>query len=173
MSRNLAVLTAAASLLHRCSSQPPPPPITLSERNRVRVFDGVGGISGGGATSRALFDYPEPARSALLDLLFTPQHGAALQYAKVEVPADADTTCGSEVAHRHDAADGGACTRGYEGWFLAAAAARRPGIATASLQWAAPRFVGEADVAGGDPHSRRTQTKTDGLFCRRCGASLR
>ena len=122
----------------------------LSETSRARVFAGVGGISGGGATSRALFDYPAPARSALLDLLFTPQHGAALQHAKVEIPADADTTCGSEVAHRHDARDGGSCTRGYEGEFLAAAAARRPGIATSSLQWAAPRFVGEPGVSNGD-----------------------
>lgn len=91
---------------------------------------------------------------------------------KVEIPADADTTCGSEVAHRHDAADGGSCTRGYEGWFLSEATSRLPGMTSSSLQvrpsagaewscvapsslcsqrqWAAPLFVGEPDVDGGD-----------------------
>ncbi len=33
------------------------------------VFDGIGGLSGGGATSRLLIDYPEPWRSQVLDLL--------------------------------------------------------------------------------------------------------
>jgi hypothetical protein len=123
--------------------------IVLSPADRARVFEGVGGISGGGATSRLLFDYPEPQRTALLDALFSPQQGAAFQTAKVEIPADADTTCGSEVAHRHDADDGGSCTRGYEGTFLASANARRPGITSSSLQWAAPKFVSEAAVADG------------------------
>jgi galactosylceramidase len=31
-----------------------------------RRFDGIGGISGGGATSRFLPDYPEPSRSQIL-----------------------------------------------------------------------------------------------------------
>ena len=93
--------------------------VELSDAFAAQRFGGVGGISGGGATSRALFDYPEAARAVLLDLLFAPQVGAALTHAKVEIPADADTTCGSEVAHRHDADDGGSCSRGYEGCFLA------------------------------------------------------
>ena len=103
-----------------------------------------------GATSRTFFDYPEPQRSALLDLLWAPQYGAALQQAKVEIPADADTTCGSEVAHRHDADDGGSCTRGYEGWYLTEAQKRGGGVmTTSSLQWAAPRFVAETGVDSG------------------------
>jgi hypothetical protein len=117
------------------------------------------GISGGGATSRLLMDYAEPTYSALFDLLFTPQIGAAFQNVKVEIPADADTTCGSEVAHRHDAADSGSCTRGYEGTFLAAASVRRPGIATSALQWAAPAFVGENGTANGT--SLYTPTNVD------------
>ena len=95
-------------------------PILLSDVDRAVRFGGVGAISGGGATSRLLFDYPEPARSTILDLLWKPQYGASLQHVKVEIPADADTTCGSEVAHRHDAADGGSCTRG--GFFIDSAA---------------------------------------------------
>jgi len=118
---------------------------SLSDAYASQRFAGVGGISGGGATSRALFDYPDATRAALLDLLFAPQLGAALTHAKVEIPADADTTCGSEVAHRHDADDGGSCTRGYEGWFVHEAVSRGA-TTTSSLQWAAPRFVGEPDV---------------------------
>jgi Glycosyl hydrolase family 59 len=121
----------------------------ISDADRGRIFGGVGAISGGGATSRLLFDYPEATRSVLLDLLFKPQYGAAFQNVKVEIPGDADTTCGAEQAHRHDAADGGSCTRGYEGWFLSEANQRRPGLAVSSLQWAAPRFVGEEDVDSG------------------------
>jgi hypothetical protein len=135
------------------------PSIVLDDSLAAVRFDGVGGISGGGATSRLFFDYPEPARSSLLDLLWKPQYGASFQHSKVEIPADADTTCGSEVAHRHDAADGGSCTRGYEGWFLAAASARVQGITSSSLQWAAPRFVGDPSVDGGN--SLFTQTNID------------
>jgi len=131
-------------------------PLVLSDALRARSFAGVGGISGGGATSRLLEDYPEPARRALYDALFSPQQAAAFQVVKVEIPADADTTNGAEVAHRHDAADGGSCTRGYEGAFLREAAARAPGIAAHALQWAAPAFVGEAGV--GDGRSLFTRT---------------
>ena len=132
-------------LLLRASSAP----IIISDALRARVFSGVGGISGGGATSRLIEDYPAPARASIYDALFTQQGAAAFQAVKVEIPADADTTCGSEVAHRHDAADGGSCTRGYEGAFLAEANSRLPGIAAHALQWAAPGFVGEAGVGNG------------------------
>ena len=49
----------------------------------ARTFDGVGGLSGGGATSVLLRDYPEPSRSTILDLLFKPSFGAALHILKV------------------------------------------------------------------------------------------
>ena len=35
-------------------------------------FDGVGGLSGGGATSRLLPDYIEPQRTQILDFMFKP-----------------------------------------------------------------------------------------------------
>jgi hypothetical protein len=46
------------------------PVLVISDADRAVPFGGVGGISGGGATSRLLFDYPEPTRSAILDLLW-------------------------------------------------------------------------------------------------------
>ena len=118
-------------------------PVRLTDLHSSKTFDGIGAISGGGATSRLLYDYPNEARSTILDALFTPKLIAGFQGIKVEVPGDADTTCGSEVSHRHNAADGGSATRGYEGWILSEAQKRNPSINTSALQWAAPRFVGE------------------------------
>jgi hypothetical protein len=43
-----------------------------------RVFDELGAVSAG-APSRLLIDYPEPQRSQILDYLFKPGYGAALQ----------------------------------------------------------------------------------------------
>ena len=42
-------------------------------------FWGLGGLSGGGATTRLLVDYPEPQRSEVLDILFKPNYAASLQ----------------------------------------------------------------------------------------------
>src|SRR5476651_2459180 len=47
-------------------------------------FDGIGAVSGGGATSVLLKDYPEPQRSQVLDLLFKPKFGASLSSLYVE-----------------------------------------------------------------------------------------
>ncbi|KAM6912918.1 GTPase IMAP family member 8-like [Xenentodon cancila] len=57
-----------------------------------RVFDGIGGLSGGGATSRLLVNYAEPYRSQILDYLFKPNFGASLHILKVEIGGDAQTT---------------------------------------------------------------------------------
>ena len=47
-----------------------------------RRFDGHGALSAG-ASSRLLFDYPEPHRSNILDYLFKPNFGANLHICKV------------------------------------------------------------------------------------------
>uniref|UniRef100_A0A672T5C4 Galactosylceramidase a n=1 Tax=Sinocyclocheilus grahami TaxID=75366 RepID=A0A672T5C4_SINGR len=57
-----------------------------------REFDGIGGLSGGGATSRLLVNYEEPYRSQILDFLFKPNFGASLHILKVEIGGDAQTT---------------------------------------------------------------------------------
>jgi hypothetical protein len=75
--------------------QPPPPPpgrppeaagaaIRLDHAARGLRFDGLGAIID--ASSRLMFDYPEPQRSEILDFLFRPGFGAGLGIAKVEVP---------------------------------------------------------------------------------------
>src|SRR5690349_2497917 len=62
--------------------------ITINGNAAGRTFDGVGAISGGGGNTRLLIDYPEPQRSQILDYLFRPGYGAAMQVLKVEVGGD-------------------------------------------------------------------------------------
>ena len=141
----ILVLICSCTIIHTSTQ-----PIVISDTNIARPFYGIGAISGGGATSRTLFDYPEPHRSQILDLLFTPGVGAALQAQKVEIAADADTTCGSEVTHIHDIADGGSYHRGYEWWILTESKKRQPTILTSALQWAAPKLVSDPNIDNGN-----------------------
>lgn len=62
------------------------------------LFDGVGGCSAG-TGPRLLVDYPEPARTDLLDLLFLPQHAASLDMLKVEIGGQGDSSTGTEATH--------------------------------------------------------------------------
>lgn len=105
-----------------------------------RTFDGVGALSAG-ASSRLLIDYPEPERSQLLDYLFKPGYGAALQVLKVEIGGDTNSTDGTEPSHMHTATDLN-CNRGYEWWLMEQAKARDPNIKLSALAWGAPGWVG-------------------------------
>ncbi|MEV4315710.1 ricin-type beta-trefoil lectin domain protein [Actinocrispum sp. NPDC049592] len=106
-----------------------------------RTFDGVGAISGGGGNSRLLVDYPEPQRSQILDYLFKPGYGAAVQLLKLEIGGDANSTDGSEPSHEHVRGDIN-CTAGYEFWLGEQALARNPDIRVVALPWAAPGWIG-------------------------------
>src|SRR5438477_8851503 len=61
--------------------------ITVDAQQEGRTFEGIGAVSAG-ASSRLLIEYPEPQRSQVLDYLFKPNYGAALQHLKVEVGGD-------------------------------------------------------------------------------------
>jgi hypothetical protein len=50
-------------------------------------WEGVGAISGGGATTKLLMDYDPKVASDILDYLFLPNFGLNLQILKVEVSA--------------------------------------------------------------------------------------
>jgi len=63
------------------------------------------------------YDYEEPQRSTILDLLFKPNYGAALHLIKVEIGGDGQSTDGTEPSHMHDR-DDLSCKRGYEFWLL-------------------------------------------------------
>ena len=88
------------------------------------IFDGLGGLSAGAGT-RLLVDYREPQRSWVLDYLFKPSFGAALQVLKIEIGGTGDSTIGTEDSHERTRGnvDMG---RGYELWFARAALERNP-----------------------------------------------
>ncbi|XP_066541687.1 galactocerebrosidase [Hoplias malabaricus] len=109
-----------------------------------RVFDGVGGLSGGGATSRLLVNYAEPYRSQILDYLFKPNFGASLQILKVEIGGDAQTTDGTEPSHMHYENDEN-YFRGYEWWLMKEAKKRNPNITLIGLPWAFPGWIGRGE----------------------------
>ncbi|KAM9354676.1 galactocerebrosidase [Pholidichthys leucotaenia] len=106
-----------------------------------RVFDGIGGLSGGGATTRLLVNYAEPYRSQILDYLFKPNFGASLHILKVEIGGDAQTTDGTEPSHMHYENDEN-YFRGYEWWLMKEAKKRNPNITLIGLPWAFPGWVG-------------------------------
>ncbi|XP_063295997.1 galactocerebrosidase isoform X1 [Pelobates fuscus] len=106
-----------------------------------REFDGIGAVSGGGATSRLLVNYPEPYRSQILDYLFKPNFGASLHIFKVEIGGDAQTTDGTEPSHMHYPDDQN-YFRGYEWWLMKEAKKRNPNITLIGLPWAYPGWIG-------------------------------
>uniref|UniRef100_UPI0037E87482 galactocerebrosidase isoform X2 n=1 Tax=Semicossyphus pulcher TaxID=241346 RepID=UPI0037E87482 len=131
----LLVLGGSAAL---CSSQS----YLLDDKGGLgRVFDGIGGLSGGGATSRLLVNYAEPYRSQILDYLFKPNFGASLHILKVEIGGDAQTTDGTEPSHMHYEDDEN-YFRGYEWWLMKEAKKRNPDITLIGLPWAFPGWVG-------------------------------
>ena len=115
--------------------------VVLDGNSKGRVFDGLGAVSAG-ASSRLLIDYPEPQRSQILDYLFKPGYGAALQHLKVEIGADVNSTDGSEPSHMRSASDHDS-THGYEWWLMVEAHKRNPNIILDILPWGAPGCVGK------------------------------
>ncbi|MGC0318422.1 RICIN domain-containing protein [Kitasatospora acidiphila] len=132
----------AASTAATAAATAPAPSqaITIDGTSTGRTFDGLGAISGGGATSRLLVDYPEPQRSQILDYLFKPGYGASLQMLKVEIGGDANSSDGPEPSHMRTSTEVN-CDRGYEWWLMAQAKARNPDIKFYGLEWAAPGWL--------------------------------
>jgi glycosyl hydrolase family 59/cellulose binding protein with CBM2 domain/putative Ig domain-containing protein/glycosyl hydrolase family 59 (putative galactocerebrosidase) len=128
-------LVAVAGPAHAATS------ITLNGSSSGRTFDGVGAISGGGGNSRLLIDYPESARSQILDYLFKPGYGAATQILKIEIGGDTNSTSGAEpsIEHTRGVID---CNVGYEFWLAEQAKARNPNIKLYGLAWGAPGWIG-------------------------------
>jgi len=115
--------------------------ITLDGRRPGPAYQGIGAISGGGGNSRLLVDYPAAQRRQILDYLFKPGYGAALQILKLEIGGDVNSSDGSEPSVEH--AQGQVnCAAGYEFWLAEQARALNPAIKIYGLQWAAPGWVG-------------------------------
>ena len=122
------------------SAQAQEPEIRINPNEEGRQFNGVGAISAG-ASSRLLYDYPEPERSQILDYLFKPNYGASLQLLKIEIGGDMNSTDGSEASHMRSPGTCN-CDRGYEWWLAKEAKKRNPEIELIGLAWGAPAWVG-------------------------------
>jgi hypothetical protein len=121
--------------------------IVLDAQQTGLVFEGLGALSAG-ASSRLLIDYPEPQRGEILDFLFKPKFGAALQHLKVEIGGDVDSTDGTEPSiartreeFTHPKPE--YFQRGYEWWLMKEAKKRNPQIVFDILQWGAPGWIGD------------------------------
>src|SRR4051812_30580743 len=123
--------------------------ITINGGSAGRVFDGVGAVSGGGGNTRLLIDYPEPQRGQILDYLFKPGYGAALQLLKVEIGGDTNSTSGAEPSHEHVRGDLN-CNRGYEWWIMEQAKVRNPDIRLVGVPWGAPGWLGNGNFMSTD-----------------------
>ncbi|HET8843347.1 MAG TPA: hypothetical protein VFN35_17925, partial [Ktedonobacteraceae bacterium] len=125
--------------------------ISLNGSSSGRIFDGVGGLSGGGGTSRLLFDYPAKQQSEILDYLFKPNYGASLHILKVEIGGDTNSTNGAEASHMRSRTDQN-YNRGYEWWLMGQAKARNPNIKFYGLEWGAPGwFQASSDIDATHP----------------------
>jgi len=131
------MLTALVSLIAACSGSY----VIDMTVGLGRRFDGIGGLSGGGSTSKLLVSYPADLRNQILDYLFKPNFGASLQIIKVEIGGDAQSTDGTESSHMHEPWDED-YRRGYEWWLLTEAKKRNPDIKVYGLAWAFPGWVG-------------------------------
>jgi len=118
--------------------------ITIDGTAGGKRFDGIGAVSGGGATSVLLKDYPEPQRSQVLDLLFKPNFGASISALLVEIPGDGNSTQGSEPSHMHSRDDEN-YSRGYEWWLMSEARKRNPSIMLDANAWGCPKWIGNGN----------------------------
>ncbi len=153
---SIVLLFAASSF---AESGPASAPAVISPTSPGRVFEGIGALSAG-ASSRLLLDYPEPARSEILDFLFKPNFGASLHQLKVEIGGEINSTDGTEPAHartreefEHPKPE--YYQRGYEWWLMKEAKKRNPAIALDILQWGAPPWIGEEEAKNVDPERRK------------------
>ncbi len=142
----LAKLCAAMTACLLCCLSPALADQTVDLKGDAggKRFDGIGAVSGGGATSVLLKDYPEPQRSQVLDLLFKPRFGASMSALLVEVPGDGNSTQGSEPSHMH-AKDDLNFSRGYEWWLMSEAKKRNPDLSLDACAWGCPGWVGNGN----------------------------
>jgi hypothetical protein len=114
--------------------------IRVAARGGNRVYDGVGAILGGGGNARYLMNYPPRQRTQILDYLFKPGYGAALQVLKLEIGGDANSSDGAEPSTEHTRGSVN-CHAGYELSIARRAVTLNPRLKVYGLQWTAPGWI--------------------------------
>ncbi|MFD2727627.1 glycoside hydrolase family 78 protein [Hyunsoonleella rubra] len=115
--------------------------ILLDGNDEGRTFEGIGGVSAGASTD-LLYDYEDPIRGQILDILFKPKFGAGFQHLKVEMGGGENSTCGSEPSHaitRDELKN--PVSRGYEFWLMKEARNRNPQVILEYLPWSFPYYL--------------------------------
>jgi hypothetical protein len=137
-----ASASPAAALVQPSGTGPlPVTTVTVTGAGGGRLYQGVGAVLGGGGNARYLMDYPEPERGQILDYLFKPGYGAALQLLKLEIGGGANSSDGAEPSVEPVRGQVN-CDAGYEFSIARQAVARNPGIRLYGLQWTAPGWAG-------------------------------
>ncbi|KAH3787160.1 hypothetical protein DPMN_165280 [Dreissena polymorpha] len=114
---------------------------TFSDANGLgRTFDGIGGLSGGGATTKLLPGYSQQYRDEILDYLFKPNFAAAVHILKVEIGGGSMSGIGSEASHIYYDGDEN-YDRGYEWWIMKEAKKRNPDVKLYGLPWVFSGYV--------------------------------
>ncbi|MEA4935103.1 MAG: hypothetical protein VB102_00530 [Paludibacter sp.] len=112
--------------------------INLNANQVLHTFEGLGAIP---SYEKLLYDYPEPQRSELLDYLFLPNFGAALQVLKVEIGYDGNNTAVSWPAYKRSLNETPDFNRGYVWWLMKEAKKRNPDILLSALHWGYPSWA--------------------------------
>ena len=137
-------------IVSRARAGVPTPPPTAPPRTRPYAVDdsalgmrweGVGAISGGGATTKLLMDYQPDVVSDILDFMFKPNFGLDLDILKVEMGGDTDSTEGAEPSHMHSGPGDEDYARGYEWWLMKEAKKRKPSLKLYGLPWGWPGWL--------------------------------
>lgn len=112
---------------------------TINGSSLGRKFEGIGGVTSNGM-SKFLHEYPSDQRSDILDLLFSPKHGASLHQLKVEIGSDANGTCGTEPSHMRSENDFD-ITRGVGLWMAREAKNRNVDLILDAIRWGTPAWL--------------------------------
>jgi hypothetical protein len=139
--------TAGMACLAFASTPNGPINVTINGTAGGLTFNGIGGADGG-SSARLLQDYPSAQQQQILDYLFKPNYGAALQTLKLEIGSDADSTDGAWPSYDRTGSES-VITRGHSGWLVQQAKARNPNIKLYGLTWGAPGWVASGGAIAG------------------------
>lgn len=112
--------------------------VNLNGKEVLHTFEGLGAIP---SYEKLLYDYPEPQRSEILDYLFLPNYGAALQVLKVEIGYDGNNTAVAWASYKRSLTEKPDFNRGYVWWLMKEAKKRNPDILLSALHWGYPAWA--------------------------------
>ena len=131
-----APLPSAAVVSRDRPSVPAPQVVDLGNAVPAQQFEGIGAVF---SYEKLFYDYPEKQRNEILDYLFLPAYGAALQILKVEIGYDGNNTATAWPAHQRTLAEKPRFHRGFVWWLMKEAKGVRYPLA--ALHWGYPAYA--------------------------------